>query len=324
MSHAAIANASIAAAKVRDSWVATGANHPLGAGYHGAGGGESHDMLCVSGGSVWAGSGVSNTYAYDPVANSWTAKTAHPGGGVTEMGGGSFQDKAVVAGGTFGGSDLTDHRWFDAVANTFTSKAAFSLTVRYPGIGNLADTYIDSTGAYGSGSYSNYHSLYDASANTWTAKANNPNGNVYGGQCMGNLDATTYAWQFGGFNGTIVVLSIQRWDRVANTWTNIGLTGKSGWGTYGGRCVDALDGIGYSIGHAGLEEHVIEVDIDAPNDAVTKEYNAQINISGNNPTSARINGKIYVHAPTQAPTKILTPRVTPRAIKRLFALIASA
>lgn len=319
---AAVANASFAAARVRDVWSA-GANHPIG-GLTGAGGGESNGLLCVAAGNVWAGSASTSNYAYDPVANTWTSKAAYPNGIVSENGGGSFQDKAVTAGGTLGGTDRDYNAWFDAVANTWTSKAAFSSGQRYPGIANLGDTYIESTGGY-VGGYSSFHAIYDAVANSWTSKAANPSGNIYAGLCMGNVDSTAYAWQTGGFNGTGVPNNVYRWDRVANTWTYIGVTNRgSAGGTYGGRCLDASDGIGYDFGHAGLEEQVMEIDIDAPNEGVTKLYNPQLSVSGNTPTSARISGKIYVCAPSVASVKILTPRVTPRSIKRLLGLVASS
>lgn len=187
------------------------ADLPLGARY-------SHYQEAVAGliyvmGGVVGGAAVQSCYAYNPVANTWSAALAVMTNVRQE--GGSFvigQYIHCVGGTDNGGTAQTSNYRYDTVGNTWAVKAVLA-TARQGNRGSDYGGFGFSFG--GDGANIARTDRYDPAGDSWTAKTAIPTG-VRQVAC-----ATLFAriYLVGGLDGSSTVRNlVQSYDPTADTW----------------------------------------------------------------------------------------------------------
>jgi N-acetylneuraminic acid mutarotase len=154
--------------------------------------GVINGILYVAGGSNGLNGGFSNLYAYDPVSDSWSAKTSMPTIRNSEAGAvvnGAF----YVVGGTDGVGQATSTFAYDPPSNTWSAKASLSDPrggLAASVVGNIIYTMggIDASGPVPIATMESY----DPATNIWTTLPSMPTG--------------VYAPSAAQVNGTIFVM----------------------------------------------------------------------------------------------------------------------
>jgi N-acetylneuraminic acid mutarotase len=193
----------------------------------------------------WLIINLNDTWAYDPVANTWT--NLNPAGAVPDARRGysmaydSAGGKVILFGGTAGLTDLNDTWAYDPVANTWTILNPAGDVPPARGCGTMVYDSATSKvilfgGAYysedpGAPVYLDDTWVYDPVANTWTNL--NPAGQAPSARCWQTMvydPAGGKALLFGGefvSKESSFVWFDDTWayDPAANTWTNLNPAG---------------------------------------------------------------------------------------------------
>ncbi len=186
------------------------------------GAGAVNGKVYAFGGLNSAGSAISNTWEYDPAADSWTAKAAMPRAraamGVAVAGG-----KVHAFGGVGGGAVLADVAVYDPAANTWqdltgsrpmpTARAYLSATTGWYGL-----VYCVGGSTAGNGSASNTVEAFDPIERRWltgyrpmpTARAAHAAGSLHGRIIVA-----------GGRNGGSALDQTEEYDPETNSWRTL-------------------------------------------------------------------------------------------------------
>lgn len=170
---------------------------------------------------------LTETWIYDPAANTWTARAPYPGnagagamgfaiGGIGYVGGGSDFDN---------GTSYSDFYSYDPVLNHWTARAslpaplstlggAFTLN----GAGHLAGGLRFSSAGFPD--ITNQHWSYSPAANQWQRRADLPTDRAY----CGALATGGYGYVAEGISSFLPptpTRDLLRYDAAANTWTAV-------------------------------------------------------------------------------------------------------
>jgi hypothetical protein len=162
------------------------------------------------------GSVLKTNEAYDPVTNTWIAKssmlTAHYGARV-----GVVNDILYAIGGSSGigcsGSNLGTAEAYDPVANAWVAKASMP-TARCAAAAAVVNGIIYVVGG-NNGSLLATVEAYDPTSNLWTTKASMPTARQWPG--AEGIDGILYV--VGGGDNSGIVSTVEAYDPASNTWT---------------------------------------------------------------------------------------------------------
>jgi len=187
--------------------------------------------------------------AYDPAANTWTAKAPMPRAR-RELAVGVVNGILYAVGGeTDPGTSLNTVEAYDPSSNTWTSRAPM-LTARRELAAGVVNGILYAVGGHSGGSQDSiYHTTleaYDPATNTWTAKAPMPTARNL--LAVGVVNGILYA--AGGTNGSAALATVEAYDPATNTWTT-----KASMPTLRGAFgAGAINGILHTVGPGGADQ----------------------------------------------------------------------
>ncbi len=179
---------------------------------------RNHLAIGVVNSKIYAigGDGMTTNEEYNPVTNSWTAKSPMPSVRYWGFACGVVQGKIYAIGGADAGLYLKTNEEYDPSTDTWTPKTDMS-TERFGLAVTVVGNKLYAIGGYNSTGVLSTNEEYDPVTNSWTTKTPMPTARYY----LTASVAANKIYLIGGYNpGTGYLSVVEEYDPATDTWTS--------------------------------------------------------------------------------------------------------